>query len=86
MPTEKKPLKEFGEAQTSFKLALEKYPILRHFQYQQLPLHLQAISAPICNMALHMAKTLPQSAETAAGLRKLLEAKDCLVRAEIERG
>jgi len=30
-----------------------------------------------------MAATLPVSAETSAGLRKLLEAKDCFVRAKL---
>ncbi len=57
------------------------HEILRHFEYEHLPAKLQVISAPLCNLAKEMAKTLPPSAELDAGLRKLLEAKDCFVRA-----
>lgn len=58
-------------------------PILKYFAYEHLPEHLQAISAPIGELARMMAATLPSSAETSAGLRKLLEAKDCFVRARL---
>ena len=64
---------------------MSDYPILKHFRYEHLPPHLQAISRPIGELAHQMASELPRCAETAAGLRKLLEAKDCLVRAELER-
>lgn len=57
--------------------------ILRFFDYEHLPLHLQAVSKPIGDLAREMAGTLPPSAELSAGLRKLLEAKDCLVRAAL---
>lgn len=64
---------------------IEQFPILAHFSYAHLPLPLQEISAPFQSMALAMAvRTQPtraSGAETAAGLRKLLEAKDCAVRA-----
>lgn len=56
----------------------------KFFTYKHLPPHLQAISAPICDVALELDKTLPDSAEKSAGLRKLLEAKDCMVRAAVE--
>lgn len=58
-------------------------PILRFFVYEHLPPHLQAVSKPIGDLAREMATTLPPSAELSAGLRKLLEAKDCLVRAAL---
>jgi hypothetical protein len=61
------------------------YPILQFFDYEHLPPHLQAVSKPIGDLARQMAETLPEGAETAAGLRKLLEAKDCLVRAKLEK-
>lgn len=59
-------------------------PILRYFAYKHLPEKLQVVSRPFCELAEHMAQTLPPSAETSAGLRKLLEAKDCAVRASLD--
>jgi len=55
-----------------------------HWSYDHLPPHLRAYSKPICELAREYARTLPQSAELNAGLRKLMEAKDCFVRAAIE--
>jgi len=63
----------------------EKLPILQFFEYQHLPKHLMEISKPFCEIAQSMAKTLPMSAELSAGLRKLLEAKDCFVRAKLAK-
>lgn len=59
----------------------EKHPILKHFEYGHLPLHLAAISKEFHDLAHRMHDTLPMDAELIAGLRKLLEAKDCMVRA-----
>jgi hypothetical protein len=58
-------------------------PILKYFAYEHLPENLQVISKPFGELAQLMATTLPPSAETSAGLRKLLEAKDCAVRAAL---
>ena len=58
--------------------------LLRWFDYQHLPQYLQDISSPISDLAHQMDAALPECAEKTAGLRKLLEAKDCLVRARIE--
>jgi hypothetical protein len=55
-------------------------PIMRFFEYQHLPEFLQATSKPFCELARQIDQ-LPDSAEKSAGLRKLLEAKDCIVRA-----
>lgn len=61
-----------------------KYPILRFFAYSHLPEYLQAVSRPIGELAYEMAAHEGASnAEVAAGLRKLLEAKDCFVRAAL---
>lgn len=57
---------------------------MNHFTYKHLPEHLQKVSAPICAVATTMNDLLPDSAEKEMGLRKLLEAKDCLVRASLE--
>lgn len=53
--------------------------ILRGFTYGHLPERLQAISRPICEIAFDMARRLPDDPELVTGLRKLREAKDCLV-------
>ena len=58
-------------------------PIMKYFEYAHLPEKLQAVSKPIGDVAKHMDETLPDGAEKSAGLRKLLEAKDCLVRAAL---
>jgi hypothetical protein len=56
-------------------------PILKFFEYAHLPEHLRVVSKPIGELAMLMDGKLPDCAEKTAGLRKLLEAKDCLVRA-----
>lgn len=61
----------------------KKNPILQYFAYAHLPAHLQDVSRPIGELALAMATVLPNCPETSAGLRKLLEAKDCFVRARL---
>ncbi|MDO9440583.1 MAG: hypothetical protein Q7T73_06810 [Beijerinckiaceae bacterium] len=55
--------------------------LLQFFTYAHLPPHLQAVSKPFGDLARGMVDTLPSNPERSAGLRKLLEAKDCAVRA-----
>lgn len=55
--------------------------LLQFFEYGHLPSTLQAISKPFCDLALQVVKNLPSNPERATALRKLLEAKDCAVRA-----
>ncbi len=55
--------------------------LLQFFAYEHLPLHLQAVSKPFGDMARELAATLPRNPESTTALRKLLEAKDCAVRA-----
>lgn len=57
--------------------------IMSYFQYGHLPPHLQTISKPIGDLAMLMDSMIPDGPEKSAGLRKLLEAKDCLVRAAL---
>jgi hypothetical protein len=57
--------------------------LLQFFTYSHLPAHLQAVSKPFAELALHIADTLPNNPEKTTALRKLLEAKDCAVRAVI---
>lgn len=58
-------------------------PIMKYFAYEHLPAHLQEVSKPIGDLAQLMDESIPDGAEKSAGLRKLLEAKDCLVRAKL---
>lgn len=58
--------------------------LLRWFEHGHLPPHLAAVSAPVGDLARLMVARLPDGAELTTGLRKLLEAKDALVRAAIE--
>ena len=57
--------------------------IARFFAYRHLPPHLQEISAPCADLAEQMIRALPDDPELTTGLRKLLEAKDCFVRAAL---
>ena len=56
--------------------------ILKFFEYGLLPEKLQAISKPFGELALELAERF-DGPELTAGLRKLLEAKDCIVRAAL---
>ncbi|AUR02008.1 hypothetical protein [Phaeobacter inhibens] len=58
-------------------------PIMKYFEYSHLPERLQKVSKPFGDMAVHMNDQLPECPEKSAGLRKLLEAKDCMVRAAL---
>ena len=56
--------------------------ILRHFDN---PFHGAAprrVAEAVRGLAMHMASSLPNNTERRAGLRKLLEARDCFVRAQ----
>jgi hypothetical protein len=59
--------------------------ILKYFVYAHLPGDLQSVSQPIAALADIMTQNLPDCEERTAGLRKLLEAKDCFVRAALEK-
>ena len=69
----------------------ERYPILRLFAYSHLPERLQEISKLFYELAWKVVHTEPHnseghwtsSMEIQAALRKLLEAKDCAVRAAL---
>jgi hypothetical protein len=59
-------------------------PILKYFQYAHLPAKLQEISKPLGEFAAWLDENIPDGPEKSAGLRKLLEAKDCFVRAKLD--
>lgn len=58
-------------------------PLLQFFEYLHLPPHLQDVSQPFCVLAETIVRTLPRNTERTVALRKLLEAKDCAVRAAL---
>lgn len=57
--------------------------ILKFFEYEHLPETLRGVSRPFCELAHDVARELPSDPETTVCLRKLLEAKDCAVRAAL---
>lgn len=60
--------------------------MLKHFQYEHLPDHLQAASKPFCELAVYVATNIQGGPERTVALRKLLEAKDAVVRAVVHPG
>jgi hypothetical protein len=71
------PPKEFSDVE------LEADPILRFFHYSHLPEKLQGTSSWFCGVARKIVDQLPRNAERSVALRKLLEAKDAAVRANL---
>jgi hypothetical protein len=55
--------------------------LLQFFAYEHLPPNLQEVSKPFGVLAQQIEDTLPSNPEKTTALRKLLEAKDCAVRA-----
>lgn len=61
--------------------------VAQWFEYAHLPDGTpRDLSANCAGLARYMLSALPDSPELTAGLRKLLEAKDCFVRAAIAAG
>jgi len=64
---------------------MEKEFLLQFFEYSHLPEKLQIVSSPFCVLAKSIVNDLPRNPERTVALRKLLEAKDCAVRAFIAK-
>ena len=62
-----------------------KDKMLQFFGYTHLPVHLAEVSEPFSVLAENIVATLPSNPERTVALRKLLEAKDCAVRALLYR-
>jgi hypothetical protein len=58
--------------------------MMRWFVSSHLPPHLGHVAENCADLAVQMDMLLPEGPEKTAGLRKLLEAKDCFVRAAID--
>jgi ferritin-like protein len=60
-------------------------PMMQFFEFEHLRPELQQISRPFHDLAAQLVDTLPRNPERTVALRKLLEAKDCAVRAALYR-
>lgn len=56
---------------------------MKYFDCVNLPQNLQDVGRPFWYLACTLDANYPDGAEKSAGLRKLLEAKDCMVRAKL---
>lgn len=57
---------------------------IKYFKYDHLPIALREVAQPCGDLANLMEENLPDGPEKSAGMRKLLEAKDCFVRAKLD--
>lgn len=57
---------------------------IKYFAFAHLPPKMQAVSKPIGELATALEALLPDGPEKSAGMRKLLEAKDCFVRCALD--
>ena len=60
--------------------------MLKWFEYEHLPEHLQTVSAPFGLLARQLCHDVEPGPERTVALRKLLEAKDAAVRAKLNPG
>ena len=60
---------------------LDNMRVMRFFEYKHLPEKLQDVSRSFCELAQFVNSTIQNCKEKEVALRKLLEAKDCAVRA-----
>jgi len=64
---------------------MEEWPVLKFFKYDHLPDYLKSISAPFHDLAHALvAGPIEHYSEAGKALDKLLEAKDCAVRAVLK--
>ena len=58
---------------------------IKYFAWSHLPARLQTVSRTFGELADRLEAEIPDGPEKSAGMRKLLEAKDCFVRAALGR-
>jgi hypothetical protein len=82
------PLESYGAKDDAKPGLADRQPsttaILRFYSWDHLPPRQRMISAAVEVLALDMISKLPDGPELTTGLRKLLEAKDCFVRAALD--
>ncbi len=62
-----------------------QHTLMQFFSYSHLPEHLQEVSSKFHSLAVYVQTALPVGSEQTTALRKLLEAKDCAVRARLQK-
>jgi ATP-dependent Clp protease ATP-binding subunit ClpA len=62
---------------------VEEEPLLQFFVDEHLPEHLREHGKPFGDLARRLVETLPRNPQRTMALQKLLEAKDCAVRAKL---
>ena len=63
---------------------MPSHRIIQFFSYQHLPKNLKDVSRPFRDLAVKLDEDLPGGPEKTVALRKLLESKDCAVRAALD--
>ena len=58
-------------------------PLMQFFKFDHLPDDLQSVSVNFALVAIWIVDNLARNPERTVALRKLLEAKDCAVRAKL---
>lgn len=72
------------ERSETYKMSLSTpHAIMQFFVYEHLPEHLHVASKPFCELAEYIDRHLPNNPEKDRALIRLLEAKDCAVRAKL---
>lgn len=84
LPTLREQLERIRELESQEQAEHVQNHLLKFFKYDHLPDHLQLTNKVFANVAVFIDEELPKCAESTAALRKLLEAKDCAVRAKLE--
>lgn len=78
-----------GSRQFMDRVAAGRHPgtvsLMRYFAHAHLSDQLAAVSEPFAHLARTLLDILPDSAELTTALRKLIEAKDCAVRARVDQ-
>ena len=62
-----------------------EHQLMQFFSFSHLPEHLQDVSSRFYRLAEYIQTALPAGSEQTTALRKLIEAKDCAVRARIQK-
>ncbi|MCK5609513.1 hypothetical protein KAR91_47000 [Candidatus Pacearchaeota archaeon] len=60
-----------------------EHELMKYFAYSHLPEKLQIVSRPFFDLANTICQMTPEGDQQTTALRKLLESKDCAVRAAL---
>lgn len=66
-------------------ITIDQEFLLQFFEHGHLPPDLRKVSSHFNHLAMQIVQMLPKNPERTTALRKLLESKDCAVRAVIAK-